>query len=361
MPMPPTYIDPSGDTSSPDLPCVDIRDVTVDTRVVSLNLVANPPPGVDPSKAWIAYGVVVDDDRDGVPDWRYGVDNLPPAAGDEQDHHRAWRTDLHTGRTESDAGRIDRPYRGEDGGSVGTTYFGTSYPAGTSGADPHFGFGTVVDTTQGEVTEGIKVDMPFYVWASVIVDGRVVATDYAPDTGWLLPSPGAKPGGTYVLETPSPRWSGTYVDVLPFRLSMSVPNGWTIESSSLQNGPWDDGIGLGFMIVDKPGCGSGGTALATIGPSADDLAAFLADQPKIKVSQSSELTLDGYRGRYVEYTTTESDDCPVIKEFDNRQYNQAWILDVDGVRLVIDAFAPKASETVKAEVQRIVESIDIGP
>ena len=36
-------------------------------------------------------------------------------------------------------------------------------------------------------------------------------------------------------------------------------------------------------------------------------------------------------------------------------------IDVDGVRLVIDAFAPKASETVKAEVQRIVESIDIGP
>ena len=40
--------------------------------------------------------------------------------------------------------------------------------------------------------------MPLYAWASVIVDGRVVATDYAPDAGWLLPSPGAKPGGTYV-------------------------------------------------------------------------------------------------------------------------------------------------------------------
>src|SRR5687767_9262618 len=25
----------------------------------------------------------------------------------------------------------------------------------------------------------------FYVWASVIEDGRVVATDYAPDIGWL--------------------------------------------------------------------------------------------------------------------------------------------------------------------------------
>ena len=28
-----------------------------------------------------------------------------------------------------------------------------------------------------------------YAWASVIEDGRVVATDYAPDVGWLDPSP----------------------------------------------------------------------------------------------------------------------------------------------------------------------------
>jgi hypothetical protein len=27
----------------------------------------------------------------------------------------------------------------------------------------------------------------------VIQDGRVVATDYAPDVGWLLPSPDANP------------------------------------------------------------------------------------------------------------------------------------------------------------------------
>ena len=39
----------------------------------------------------------------------------------------------------------------------------------------------------------MKLDVPFYVWASVIKDGRVVATDYAPDVGWLLPSPDAKP------------------------------------------------------------------------------------------------------------------------------------------------------------------------
>jgi hypothetical protein len=33
----------------------------------------------------------------------------------------------------------------------------------------------------------------FYAWASVIKDGRVVATDYAPDVGWLDPALEANP------------------------------------------------------------------------------------------------------------------------------------------------------------------------
>jgi hypothetical protein len=37
------------------------------------------------------------------------------------------------------------------------------------------------------------------------------------------------------------------------------------------------------------------------------------------------------------------------------------MLDVDGVRLVIDGFAPNASDSVKAELRQIVESIHIGP
>jgi hypothetical protein len=334
---------------------------------VDLYLVSNRPPDTDPSKVWIAYGVVIDEDRDGVPDWRYGIDNLPRTAGDEAGHHREWRTNLHTGRTESVAGF--------DWASVSDTYFDTGYPAEGgregfhfSGDSARFRFGHVSDTTGGTITRGIKLDMPVYAWASMIVDGRVVATDYAPDAGWLLPSPGPKPGGTYALER------GTYTEggLLPFRLSMTVPDGWTAHGASVGD-DGDDGTGLDLMIIDKPGldaCGSGGTALATIGPSADDLAAFLADQPKIRVSQSSDLTLDGYRGRYVEYTTTDSDDCdpdsrpfwPVISNHDGtREYNQTWILDVDGVRLVIDGFAPNASDSVKAELRQIVESIHIGP
>ena len=41
------------------------------------------------------------------------------------------------------------------------------------------------------------------------------------------------------------------------------------------------------------------------------------------------------------------------------EYNQVWILDVDGVRLVIDAFSTSASESVRAELRQIVESIQI--
>jgi hypothetical protein len=75
--MPLTYLDPTGDTGSDAFPCVDIRAVMADTIDVHLKLDSNQLPVVDPAELWIAYGVVVDDDRDGVPDWRYGTDNLP--------------------------------------------------------------------------------------------------------------------------------------------------------------------------------------------------------------------------------------------------------------------------------------------
>jgi hypothetical protein len=184
------YVDPTGDTGSAVLPWVDIRGVRFcGIACLTPDLVTHDRPVVDPVEQWMAYGVVFDTDRDGVADWRYGVDNLPIdpsgwAANPDSEQmvrdelaigsapFRAWRTDLHTGRTEWTAGP---PY-----GRVGETFFGDSWT--------RFSFGG--DTTGGIV--GMKSE-PFYVWASVIMDGRVVATDYAPDVGWLLPSPDAKP------------------------------------------------------------------------------------------------------------------------------------------------------------------------
>ena len=262
--MPPTYIDPSGDTGSADLPCIDIRDLTVSDYGVSLDLVSDQPPDVDPSKAWIAYGVVVDEDRDGVPDWRYGIDNLPRIAGDERGHHREWRTDLHTGRTESATDA--------DWAKVSKTYLATGYPAeawgGVSdsrrfpGNDARFYFGGEFDTTQGTNIHGVKLNVPFYAWASVIVDGRVVATDYAPDAGWLL-RPRANPGGTYDLP-------GVARGPLPFHLSMTIPNGWSAAGPLVRDEGSDGEEVIEFMIIDEPlviGCDNGDRSETPVGPS----------------------------------------------------------------------------------------------
>jgi hypothetical protein len=166
------YTDPTGDSGSDVHPWVDIREIQFATSDMRLTLVANPPPAVDPAQRWIAYGVVVDDDRDGIPDWRLGMDNLPLAVGDGQ-NHRAWRTDLHTGRTTAH----DPAYC-----CITGVVLDSFYPR----TEPNARFIFGGETTAGRAT-GMDPDAAFYAWASVIEDGRVVATDYAPDVGWLDP------------------------------------------------------------------------------------------------------------------------------------------------------------------------------
>ena len=173
-----TYSDPSGDTGSAVYPWVDIRELQGTYTRVVIDLASNLPPLVPPTEQWIAYGVVVDDDRDGIPDRRFGIDNIPGTAPGEREH-RAWITDLHTGRT---VAAVGGPY-----GDVGGTYWDTYFPGEWTGIGARLGFGGDI---AGGGTHGLR--SPFYAWASVIVDGRVVATDYAPDVGWLDPSK-AKP------------------------------------------------------------------------------------------------------------------------------------------------------------------------
>jgi hypothetical protein len=141
----------------------------------------NATPSVRPT-AWS-----FDDDRDGIPDRRFGIDNIPGTAPGKREH-RAWITDLHTGRTVSAVG--------PGYGHVGDTYFDTffpgewtGFPGEWTGIGARLGFGG--NLTGGGTRSGLV--HPFYAWAAVIVDGRVVATDYAPDVGWLDPKPKAQP------------------------------------------------------------------------------------------------------------------------------------------------------------------------
>ena len=120
---------------------------------------------MDPTEQWIAYGVVFDNDRDGVPDRRVGGENTPRTEAEGWGPAEVWITDLHTGRTTH-----------QEGDFVGEVH--------VNAAPGRFSFG--FDTPNGGDWKGTSlVNRPLYVWASVIQDGRVVATDYAPDVGWL--------------------------------------------------------------------------------------------------------------------------------------------------------------------------------
>ena len=162
------YRDPVGDVAGEGVAWVDITEVKLGTGHLStfgLELVGDVPhPQADPADRWIAFGVVQDANRDGVADVRIGIDNLPIG------EHRTWRTDLASGRTKSEV-MPDDGYR-------------TYYPGeGESRNRAALGHRLTFDE--------LVRPFPFYAWASVIEDGRVVATDYAPDTEWL--EEGAQP------------------------------------------------------------------------------------------------------------------------------------------------------------------------
>jgi hypothetical protein len=136
-----------------------------------IDLAARPPAAaeLEPGVV-IAYGLVLDADRDAVADYVIGIDNDAPQAGD----FRVWVTDLETGVTEQ---QIGPPY----GFPVEFTHPGEAMP-GLAVPQVNFGF------LRGTAPTGLDPGgARFYAWSSVTRDGEVVAWDYAPDTGWTGP------------------------------------------------------------------------------------------------------------------------------------------------------------------------------
>ena len=171
-------------------------------------------------------------------------------------------------------------------------------------------------------------------------------------------------------------------DPFPLRLTMSVAEGWTVDGDGTRGDPNAGGVtrdegrtGVLFVILGKPAENDDCEVYPidpAPGPSVDDLVKYLAGHPLIDISVNSDVTLDGYPGKYLEYTkSAEGIQCsgtaqggwPVAnRQEDADEYSRVWILDVDGVRLVIEMFSsPRASEGVTAELRQIVESLQIEP
>lgn len=192
-------------------------------------------------------------------------------------------------------------------------------------------------------------------------------------------------GGLDPEPTPTPRAfddasgalePGTYASSIDsVEITYTVPAGWNREPTAPElRGPIADEIGgLSFWTVPNlfadPCRFSEGTLDSPPGPSVDDLANALVEQPGIDAEPPSDVVVDGFAGMYIEYTTPatgcdqfaswQTPNALVLFASTDTRY---WILDVDGTRLVMLAYVwDVATEQGRAELQAIIDSVEIAP
>jgi hypothetical protein len=179
--------------------------------------------------------------------------------------------------------------------------------------------------------------------------------------------------GTYRI--PKSYWS-----LVDFKVT--IPEGWTVQYGHVYARRTDTPSDLGFyaVVVDAiyaDSCvGSNGDLMA-VGPSVDDLAAALLQQPGPLASGPVATTLGGYPATRIDLTVPEGFDLeactvkgvglqiwysrPADKYFvlQADEVASVYILDVDGQRQVFMAYRPASWDEFLAELQMVLDSIHI--
>jgi hypothetical protein len=189
-----------------------------------------------------------------------------------------------------------------------------------------------------------------------------------------IPSIGSGPlePGSYVISTPVPAFNASH------RITIDVPDGFSGSDGLfiLKNGLQQTGLSV-WVIGDVYGDACEWIGTRSPVSAADEVVAALAGHERLRPSTPTDVTVDGYAGTYMELTvpaTADLSDCHQTQfrlwsytagrgpRFLDRlgQHELLWILDVDGVPVVIDApLDAQASEQDRAELEQIVESIRI--
>jgi hypothetical protein len=170
------------------------------------------------------------------------------------------------------------------------------------------------------------------------------------------------------------------------RITFTLPDGWTgieggavapsVEGYSPPGGAWLLFMRGGWLYTKL--CGGPGPDIPT-GTTVDEFVDALVDHPDLDVTSPVAVTLGGYSGKYLELrapanTTTnelgpDPGGCNYYFVWEPGIYAQGpndlwriWVLDVDGVRVVVrsDTF-PGTTPQVQAQLAAIVDSIQIEP
>ena len=164
------------------------------------------------------------------------------------------------------------------------------------------------------------------------------------------------------------------------QVTLTVPDGWagilgSIVLDEIGNGAPDGAgllVGRGAWLLSDPCTKANHVVLPDIavGPSVDDFADALADHPLLDVTDPVDGTLAGYSGKYLDLQVpADISMCEVYRPFDPGIYAQGpshqwhlWILDVDGLRLVVQSTDyPGTLAKHRAQLEAIVDSITIEP
>jgi hypothetical protein len=173
-------------------------------------------------------------------------------------------------------------------------------------------------------------------------------------------------------------WIITAVE--PLSITISIPEGWYkghlnwAVFPNLETFP-----SVGFMAVNNvfvdPCDQRKGYVETELGPTVDDLVAAMSAVPGIQASDLTDVTINGYNGKYLVLSKPAADDpclpgrdptlwlmdlesAPAPGPGDDNRY---WVLDVEGTRLIVSILGTQAAQTLATEAQAIVDSIRIEP
>jgi hypothetical protein len=182
--------------------------------------------------------------------------------------------------------------------------------------------------------------------------------DEQPDGGELVP-------GSYLI-----------TEVEPFRISITVPEGW--QNVRVPGLVWGDEAVLGFWNLDNlyadPCTPASGLLDPAPGPTVDDLVAAFNRVPGVVLSAPTDVTVDRFAAKQADLRFGGSDSCigqepmlwPIGSAGDAApapapgEVERLWIVDVNGSRLLIATTdTTDATDEVKAELDAIFESIQI--
>lgn len=111
-----------------------------------------------------------------------------------------------------------------------------------------------------------------------------------------------------------------------------------------------------------------GRTTIPVGPTVDDFVSALVDHPSLDITSPVDVTLAGYRGKYVDLTVPDDiSTCLRYEPIAEHIYAQGpghrwhmWVLDVEGVRVVVETNDYVGTSPQRlAEEQAIIDSLEI--